>query len=142
MLLLAWWIPAKGPFGALVVIVASFAPFLVLHRREARLYSLVMFLGAVAGMCTERWLDVPRRRHVVGVAVACALALFAHSTALAPAGLLLFVPGLRRDRAASTFRAVGAALEAEHVGGSTLRRERGWLATIAPGLRPSARDPG
>ena len=111
LLLLAWWMRAKGPFGALVVIVASLAPFLVLHGREARVYSLVMFLGVVAGLCSERWLDVPRRRYVFGVAAASALALFAHSAALAPVGLLLFVPGLRRDQAAWTFRAaVGAAL--------------------------------
>lgn len=111
LLVLAWWMRAKGSFGALVVIVASFMPFLVLHGREARMYSLVMFLGVVAGMCTERWLAAPRGRYVVGLALACALALFAHSAALAPVGLLLFVPGLRRDRAAWTFRAaVGAAL--------------------------------
>jgi len=75
LLLLAWWLRGRGPFGALTVIVASVLPFLVLHGREARMYSGVMFFGLVASVASERWLERPRRGAVVIVAAAGVLAL-------------------------------------------------------------------
>lgn len=104
LVVLARWMRPKGAFGALVVIVASVAPFLVLHGREARMYALVMLLGVVAGMFAERWLAEPTGRSAAIVAVAGGLAVLSHSAALAPVGLLVCLPGLRRDRQAWRFR--------------------------------------
>lgn len=128
LVLLAVWLRRQGPFGALTVMVASVLPFMVLHGREARMYSGVMFFGLVVSAASERWLDRPRTTLAVVAGAAGFLALMSHSATVPAVAAFVLLPGLRRDRQAWIFRgAIVAAFAA-------------WAVTWGPAFREQSAE--
>ena len=87
------WMRTKGGLGAFTLMVASFLPFLVLHGREARMYSLTAFLGVAVACLAERWLEHPSRRLALGISSGALLAGLTHSAALVPLHVSWSSPG-------------------------------------------------
>jgi hypothetical protein len=68
--------------GAVTAALLAIAPFLVFYSRVARAYSAVLLLECLALIALCEWLHTARRRHVVGLVVFGALAIWVHASAL------------------------------------------------------------
>lgn len=132
LVLVAWWMRGRGPFGAFTTLAAALMPFAVMHGREARMYAVVMLLGVVAAMASERWLRTGSIIAACVVGVAGLLAVLSQSAALVMVGALVLVPGLRRDGPAWVFRGavVGALLVWAAIWGPSFREQASVVSSF------------
>ncbi len=101
--------------GLLAGLLAAVAPFYVWHSQDARMYMPQALFGLLGTLCLLHALRVPsRRRWWIGLALADAATLYAHTTGgflLAFHALVVFVAGICSGRWALWARG-GAALAA------------------------------
>jgi hypothetical protein len=73
-------------FGVVAAVVSAgllaMSPFLVFHSRAARAYSAVLLLQCLALVALCEWLRTGRWRHVAGLVLFGALAIWTHASAL------------------------------------------------------------
>lgn len=134
-----WWMRKRGWFGFAVILLTSLSSFELLYGRTARAYSLLILCGTALAVLSERWLERPERRYVLGAAAVVLVALFADTTALMLVFGMLVLPLLRRDREAWWWRggAVVAALVWLLVWGPSIKQQyeldrTTWVPLVAP----------
>lgn len=138
--LLAWWLRDRPIVAIVATALMAFAPFQLIHGREARMYAELEFLGVAIAFVADRWVHHPRTRHSVMLGGLVAAGFFTHVSMFLLAAGLLALAGRRRDRAAWEWRgAIGVALLAWIVAWAPvfLVQARGGHSSWIPHTTPS-----
>lgn len=111
LILFAWWMRTRGRFGVIATFVMALSAFQIFYSREARMYALLLFVGAAMFMVADRWRTAPSPALAAAFGGLVLVAAFDHFTGVVFGATWLGLAGLRRDRQAWLWRgAIVAAL--------------------------------
>jgi len=109
LVIFAWWQRRYGLAGLVATALFAVSPFLLEYARQARMFGLVTLAGVVVVAASDRWLATDDTRWAVVAAVGGLIASLSYGPGILLPCASILVPGLRRDRAAWTYRLVALA---------------------------------